>query len=166
MEHGMTFLQVVSVAALGATSLLSGIANAAASSEPGTLQITRTFPADSPAVAQVHRWLLAQPSRQQPPASAAELGQLRTSYRTHAPAAGGRADLTSSEVAFPEHGQPGDAVAIDACGAGMRYHWTYRWTAASATAGWQLQSYHLRNVQDCAAAMADPDVFKPTAPRG
>ncbi|NIK40793.1 hypothetical protein FHY12_003118 [Xanthomonas arboricola] len=163
----MTFLQVVSVAALGATSLLSGtIASAAAPSEPGTLQVTRTYPADSPAVAQVHRWLLAQPSRQQRPASAAELGQLRTSYRTHAPAAGGRADLTSPEVAFPEHGQPGDAVAIDACGAGMRYHWTYRWTAASATAGWQLQSYHLRKVQDCAAAMADPDVFKPTAARG
>ncbi|WP_238601258.1 hypothetical protein [Xanthomonas arboricola] len=163
----MTVLKAVAIAALGATSLLSGtIASAAAPSEPGTLQVTRTYPADSPAAAQVHRWLLAQPSRQQRPASVAELGQLRTSYRTHAPAAGGRADLTSPEVAFPEHGQPGDVVAIDACGAGMRYHWTYRWTTASGTAGWKLQSYHLRNVQDCAAAMADPDIFKPTAPRG
>lgn len=163
----MAFLGVVSVAVLAATSLLSGtIASAAASPEAGTLRVTRTYPANSPAVAQVHRWLLAQPSRQQSPASAAELGQLRTSYLTHAPGAGGRADLTSAEVALPEHGQPGDAVAIDACGAGMRHHWTYRWTAASATAGWQLQSYHLKNVQDCTAAMADPDVLKPTAPRG
>lgn len=162
----MTFLQAVSIAALGATSLLTGaIAGAAASTEQGTLQVTRTYPANSPAVAQVHRWLLAQPGKTQPPASAAALGQLRTSYRTHASGAGGRADLTSTEVAFPEHGQPGDAVAIDACGAGMRYHWTYRWAAASATAGWQLQEYHLRQTQDCAASMADPDVFEPPAPR-
>ncbi|NMI23333.1 hypothetical protein E1J24_16175 [Xanthomonas hortorum pv. pelargonii] len=162
MEHVMKFLAAMLIVVFCTNSLLG---SAATHAEQGDLRVTRSYPANSPAVAQVHRWLLEQPSRLKPPASAAALGQVRTSYFTHAPGADRRTDLTSTEVAFPVRGHSGDEVGIDACGAGIRYQWKYRWMSSSANAGWRLLDYQFKQVQDCDAAMADPGFVKPAAPR-
>lgn len=127
---------------------------AAPATEQAQLRVIRTFPADSPAVSQVHRWLLGQPAKMRPPATAAALGQVRTSYVMHASDPARRALLTRTDVAFPERGQTGDAVTIDSCAGDTRLHWTYRWDATSAQAGWQLQASELERVPDCTAAMA------------
>lgn len=121
---------------------------AAPATEQAQLRVIRTFPADSPAVSQVHRWLLEQPAKMRPPATAAALGQVRTSYVMHASDPARRALLTRTDVAFPERGQTGDAVSIDSCAGDTRLHWTYRWDATSAH-GWQLQA---RNWSACRTA--------------
>lgn len=79
---------------------------AAPATEQAQLRVIRTFPADSPAVSQVHRWLLGQPAKMRPPATAAALGQVRTSYVMHASDPARRALLTRTDVAFPERGRP------------------------------------------------------------
>ncbi|MEQ7909052.1 hypothetical protein ABQY63_22060 [Xanthomonas hortorum pv. pelargonii] len=69
----MKFLAAMLIVVFCTNSLLG---SAATHAEQGDLRVTRSYPANSPAVAQVHRWLLEQPSRLKPPASAAALGKV------------------------------------------------------------------------------------------
>ncbi|WOB26577.1 MULTISPECIES: hypothetical protein [Xanthomonas] len=126
------------------------------------MRIVHDYPAGAPAIAQIHAWLLQQPrpsgqTRQMPPPAAADLGTVRVSTVLFDRPVGTRIDAATAAVPLPSQGRPRDEVTIDACNAGQRHRWVYVWQQTPAAA-WQLRTYQMKTVADCAAP---PDAAMP-----
>lgn len=130
-----------------ASTMMAGLlACNAAWADHVDMRIVRDYPAGSPAIAQIHTWLQqqsrlsTQPKQMPPPASAAELGAVRTSMTSFDNPLGTRTDAAGNAAPLPAHGKPRDVVSVEACHAGTRYRWDYVWQTATPS-GWRLQSY-------------------------
>ncbi|WP_160291564.1 hypothetical protein [Xanthomonas vesicatoria] len=142
--------QAMGVFAMAACLLACNVAKA----DHVDMRIVHDYPVGAPAIAQIHAWLLQQSrqsgqTRQMPPPAAADLGAVRVSTAFVGRPVGTRIDAARA-VPVPMQGQPRDEVTIDACNGGQRYRWVYVWPETPAAA-WQLRTYQMKTVADCAA---------------
>ncbi|WP_372392409.1 hypothetical protein ACCQ05_21140 [Xanthomonas sp. NCPPB 3582] len=148
---------------LGASAIVVGLlACGAVWADHVDLRIVRDYPAGSPAIAQIHGWLLQQsrssdqPRQMPPPATVTGLGDVRVSAASFDNPLGTRTDAAPDAAPLPVSGRPRDEITIDACNAGQRYRWVYAWQQVNGAAAWQLRSYRQTTVADCKTSADEP----------
>ncbi|MEA5125375.1 hypothetical protein [Xanthomonas floridensis] len=148
---------------LGASAIVvSLLACSAAWADHMDLHIVRDYPAGSPAIVQIHGWLLQQsrssdqPRQMPPPATVAGLGDVRVSTASFDNPLGTHTDAAHDAAPLPVSGRPRDEITIDACKAGQRYRWVCAWQPVNRAAAWQLRSYRQTTVADCKTSPAEP----------